>query len=131
MQIIQNYEDFVELARGVHRPELAKREGQVYQIWEDGEITVQESGDLLWQNEIHQVVGGISNLSLPMPVIFHAHCYAFVSATDAVKMGRAVIAVCRLLNGSTCVSVKDAHIEYYEAIIETKAHAWGIGRGAA
>ena len=131
MQIIQNYEDFVELARGLHRPELAKEEGQVFQIWEDGEITAQESGDLLWQNSMQQIVAGIPKLSLPMPVMFHAHCYAFVSGKDAVKMGRAVVEICRLYNNSGLLTVEDARIEHYEAMIETKAHMWGIGWGAA
>lgn len=128
MQIIQNYEDFVELARGVHRPELAKQTGQVYQIWEDGEITVQESGDLLWQNPMKQVVEGVPGLSLELPVNFHAHEYAFVSASDAVKLGRAIVKICQIYNGTERFRVETARVEYYEAMIETKAHAWGIDR---
>ncbi|GAF69666.1 unnamed protein product [marine sediment metagenome] len=128
MQIIQNYEDFVEMARGVHRPELAKQKGQVYQIWEDGEITVQESGDLLWQNPIQQVIEGLPGLLLELPVNFHAHEYAFVSATDAVLLGRAVVKVCKIYNGTKRVHVEQARIEYYEAMVETKAHSWGIDR---
>jgi len=128
MQIIQNYEDFVDLARDVHRPELAKQTGQVYQIWEDGEITVQESGELLWQNPMRQVIEGLPGLSLELPVRFHAHEYAFVSATDAVKLGRAVVKICNLYNGTPRVRVEHALIEYYEAMIEAKAYAWGIDR---
>jgi hypothetical protein len=130
MQIIQNYEDFAELARSLHRPELAKQKGQVYQIWEDGEITVQKSGDHLWQNAMQQIVEGLPGLSLPMPITLHAHRYAFVSATDAVELGRAVVRICLPYNGTNALCVDQGLLEYYEALIEIKAHHWGIGRGA-
>lgn len=128
---IQNYEDFVELARGLHRPELAKTTGQVHQIWEDGQITVQKSGDSLWQNPIQEVVEGLPGLSLPMPVIFHSHQYAFVSATDAIALGRAIVKICDAYNGTDIAHVDTTRLEYYEAMIEAKAHAWGIGLGTA
>ena len=39
-------------------PELAKENGMVYQVWEDGEVTLQKSGDLLWQRNLHLIKSG-------------------------------------------------------------------------
>jgi hypothetical protein len=36
-------------------PDLAKQHGMVTQVWSDGEVTCQKSGDLLWQRSLHQV----------------------------------------------------------------------------
>ena len=37
----------------LHDPNLEKQDGGVVQIWQDGEITYQKSGDLLWQRSLH------------------------------------------------------------------------------
>jgi len=37
-----------------NNPELAKQHGMVKQLWNDGEITCQKSGELLWQRTLHQ-----------------------------------------------------------------------------
>lgn len=36
--------------------ELTKQEGMVYQIWHDGEITLQKSGSLYGQRNVHCIV---------------------------------------------------------------------------
>ena len=41
-------------------PELAKVEGHVYQVWEDGEITLQKSGSLLHQRTLIMIHPGTS-----------------------------------------------------------------------
>lgn len=127
---IQNYEDFVELTRNLHQPELAKRRGHVYQIWEDGEITWQKSGDLLWERTLHPIVSGIFGLSLPMPVRFHSHSFAFVSTTAAVRISRALVSLCRS-DERVGAKINPAHVDYYESRIEAEARSWEVGRGAA
>jgi len=37
------------------KPELAQQEGHVWQVWEDGEVTLQKSGPLLWQRLLHTI----------------------------------------------------------------------------
>lgn len=121
------YEDFVKLTRDLHQSELAKRPGNVYQIWEDGEITIQKSGDLLWERTLHPIISGIAGLSLPMPMQFHAHSYAFVSTTSAVRIGRGIVNLCRSNNLNTQPSC----VDYYESNIESMARIWEVGKGAA
>jgi hypothetical protein len=38
-----------------HKPDLAKQDGMVYQVWEDGEVTLQKAGPLLWQRSLHMI----------------------------------------------------------------------------
>lgn len=42
-----------ELINFHSHPEMAYQTGMVYQVWEDGEITLQKSGDLLWERSLH------------------------------------------------------------------------------
>lgn len=46
---------FAALLAQHHKPELAKREGLVYQVWHDGEITLQKCGPLLWCRSLHSI----------------------------------------------------------------------------
>ena len=48
-----------------HKPELAKQDGMVYQVWEDGEVTLQKSGDLLWRRTLHCIRPGMFE---PLPI---------------------------------------------------------------
>jgi hypothetical protein len=34
----------------------AKANGHVYQVWHDGEITIQKAGSLLWQRSLHTII---------------------------------------------------------------------------
>jgi len=38
-----------------NHPEMAEQAGMVYQVYEDGEITLQKSGDLLGQRNLHRM----------------------------------------------------------------------------
>ena len=42
-----------ELIAKHNKPELAKQAGHVTQVWDDGEVTSQKAGDLLWQRTLH------------------------------------------------------------------------------
>ena len=48
-----------QLIKEHSHPELAEVGGMVYQVWEDGEITLQKCGPLLWQRSLHMVGVGI------------------------------------------------------------------------
>lgn len=52
------YQALKELIAEHNNPELAKRPGMVRQIWQDGEITCQKSGELLWHRNLHCFVPG-------------------------------------------------------------------------
>jgi len=74
----------------VHDPEQAKH-GMVYQVWEDGEITLQKAGPLLWRRTLHSIYPGTSGLPLlQLPEKFInsrdnlAHSYAFVTFENAI-----------------------------------------------
>ena len=63
---------------------LSELTGMVYQIWDDGEITLQKSGDLLWQRSLHGVNPAIGVVDdIEWPHIHGKHSYAFVSRDDA------------------------------------------------
>ena len=44
---------------------LAEEDGMVYQVWEDGEITLTKSGRLLGQRSLHTIESGWSGKSVP------------------------------------------------------------------
>lgn len=81
MQTLQDLKDFIN---SKHKPELAERSGMVYQIWEDGEITLQKSGELLWQRNLHCIKSGIINIlrKEDMPVVLESHGYAFIESEE-------------------------------------------------
>ena len=68
-----------------NRPDLANQHGMVYQIWDDGEITLQKSGDLLWQRNLHQTMWPLSK-KLPertLPGKLEGHEYMFTTREGA------------------------------------------------
>lgn len=44
------------LIHAVHKPELIKERSHVFEMWEDGEITLTKAGDLYHQRTIHQML---------------------------------------------------------------------------
>jgi len=69
-----------------HEPKLADGPDMVHQIWEDGEITCQKSGELLWQRGLHQLRPALSNIKADakdMPEQYNEHGYAFVTDDNA------------------------------------------------
>jgi hypothetical protein len=79
----------VAVLQGAHNPALAKQPGMVYQVWEDGEITLQKSGTLLWQRTLHSIVPGL-HVKVPPTLMpeqsgkaHEMHGYAFVTEDDA------------------------------------------------
>lgn len=73
---------------------LAAEEGYVYQVWEDGEITLQKSGPLLWQRNLYCIEMGFPD---PVPVDWFPplyrngkHGFVFASKEDAYRIRAAI-----------------------------------------
>lgn len=67
------------------KPELAEEDGMVYQVWEDGEITLQKSGRLLWQRSLHTIHPGDPSKAVStnlFPKEYHTNGHAFIFTDD-------------------------------------------------
>lgn len=81
-------EEIKKLAQELDNPKLAKQDpGMVIQVWQDGEITCQKCGELLWERTLHCFKTGHPKNKVEMP---HKHTttdsYAFVTREDANKI---------------------------------------------
>src|SRR5262245_13195447 len=68
-----------------HNPDLVDAR-RVYQVWEDGEITVQKGGDRLWTEPLRVVCAPLPFVGISMPVpsaCGGGHSYAVVTKGDA------------------------------------------------
>lgn len=66
--------------------QLSKEHGMVHQVWQDGEITCQKSGDLLWQRSLHCFAPPVlraTELGLMFPHRHGGNSYAWVTSEDA------------------------------------------------
>jgi len=50
-----NREEMQAHINRAHAPETAAG-AMVYMVWEDGEVTLQKGGDLLWQRILHSII---------------------------------------------------------------------------
>lgn len=76
-----NTEDTIKAVNALNCPE-AKNDGMVYQVFEDGEITIQKGGSLLWQRALHCVALGSTKRALPQRALVNhmnsaPHSYIF------------------------------------------------------
>ena len=89
-----------ELAAQLHDPTLAAQPGHVYQVWGDGEVTMQKSGPLLWQRTLHQMeppIDGapVHSRTCKLPVAegeegpWH-RSFAFVTREGAYRVRRSI-----------------------------------------
>ena len=70
-----------------HNPNqwLSKYGSMVYQVWEDGEVTLQKSGSLFNLRTLHLISSGRPDKALPddiMPVRDGKHAYCFCAGKD-------------------------------------------------
>ncbi len=67
----------------------------VYQVWEDGEITLQKAGDLLWCRNLHCIVPGTSKSVLPslMPCQIRKHGYVNVASIEDAQLARECVLI--------------------------------------
>jgi len=65
-------------------PELQSEPGMVAQVWEDGELTLQKSGELLWCRSLHMIEPGRSGVRLEgMRSLYNG--YGFVTVRELEK----------------------------------------------
>lgn len=83
-----------DLINSVHKPELSEVHGMVYQVWEDGEVTLQKCGDLLWQRTLITTMfgdpGKAINANL-FPCEHDGHGYAFTDREGAIAVHEAIL----------------------------------------
>lgn len=94
-----------------HNPELAKQPGHVYQVWEDGEITLQKCGDLLWQRSLHSIYPGDPTRAVDpalFPMRHGPHGYAFTTKWDALRIRATILGTCWTCGYSPCIRREDA-----------------------
>lgn len=82
----------LELIHASHDVELSKQQGMVFQVWHDGEITLQKSGELLWQRNLHCMESGFYHgiKAEQMPMQCGHNGYAFVTRDNAYKIRAAM-----------------------------------------
>lgn len=74
----------------------AKNDAMVYQVFEDGEITLQKGGDLLWQRTLHCVASGrngaiLKHEDMPHHMRSSPHGYIFCKDKHAANAARTAI----------------------------------------
>ncbi len=96
IQEIGNATKLLAYINSFNKPELAEQEGMVCQLWEDGEVTLQKSGNLLWMRSLHSIYSGLVAQNLltgteaPTQLAIkdvgsdpeNPHSYIFVESTD-------------------------------------------------
>jgi len=74
----------------LHRPELAQLEFDlVYQVWEDGSITLQKCGELLWHRYLLCVQPGDPQKAIPIdyfPCTHNGHGFIFADKHGAERL---------------------------------------------
>lgn len=87
-------EEIEELARTVDNVELTTPSpGMVTMVWQDGEVTAQKCGDLLWQRSLHcfePPITGANKLEMEFPHTFGANSFAWVTSEDAYRVRQAI-----------------------------------------
>jgi hypothetical protein len=76
-----------------HNPDLAKMQGMVYTIFDDGEICLQKSGDLLWQRTLHTISFACINgplVGIKMPCRINNNGYIFATGEDCEIIRKAI-----------------------------------------
>jgi len=81
-----------ELINYHSHPEMAEQTGSVYQVWDDGEITLQKSGELLWQRTLHCIKWGLdyTDKECKWPSSYNGHGYIFTDREGAEAIGEAL-----------------------------------------
>jgi hypothetical protein len=87
--------DVKELIAKYSDDSLSEQTGMVYQVWNDGEITLQKSGRLLWHRTLHCMMPGNPNVAVPAEIFPHVssrgYGYAFVDNDGATEISRAIL----------------------------------------
>ena len=74
---------------------LAVEENMVYEVWEDGEITLTKGGDLYRQRSLHLIEAGDASKAFPsesMPVYFGKHgCIQVKTSREAEEASNLIL----------------------------------------
>lgn len=85
------------LAQELDNPAYAQDRSRthVIQVWEDGEITFQKNGDLLWQRSLHQIASPLKHYvaGLKLPHEWDGHSFAFVGSQEEAMKIREALAI--------------------------------------
>lgn len=77
------------------KPELAEVEGMVYQVWNDGEVTIQKSGSLLNQRHLHCTVDGRPDKAVPADtfptVTSSGYGFIYTDGVGALAVSKAIL----------------------------------------
>lgn len=73
--------------------EASQKPGMIYQIWEDGEVTLQKCGELLWRRNLHMIEFGLKNVNIGelLPHSSGEHKFAFLADGEVVNKIRDLI----------------------------------------
>jgi hypothetical protein len=86
--------DIIAAVNALNCPEAAQ-EYRVYQVWEDGKLTLQKGGSLLWQRNLHCIQPGVESLALPIDALANKyngrHSYIFARDHDSAIKARQLI----------------------------------------
>ena len=76
----------------INNDTLAEQAGVVYQVWEDGEITLTKSGSLLGQRGLHCVTWGLDKQVNPelFPHQYNGHGFCYVTESGAALIRQLV-----------------------------------------
>jgi hypothetical protein len=71
--------NFQELIEAHNKPELAKVDCEmVWQVWGDGEVTLQKCGSLLWMRTLHLIYPALSAEPIAtLPETYKEHTFMF------------------------------------------------------
>ncbi len=84
-----NIEEIESLAKSLNDESLSKKPGMVAMVWQDGEVTLQKSGELLWQRSLHMSECAIfeaAALKMTFPNIHGSNSFAWVSTENAIRI---------------------------------------------
>lgn len=93
-----NRSELIAFIAKAHKPELAKVEGgHVYQVWNDGELTLTKAGSLLGSRTLHMIMPGNPDNALSwheMPVkhpnVSRKLGFAYVTREDGETIAHAI-----------------------------------------
>lgn len=83
-----------ELIAMHNHPELAEKEGMVYEVWEDGEVTLTKSGPLLRQRGLHCIQPGRTEEAIPLEWLeprWGGHAAIFTDRKGAEAIHEAIL----------------------------------------
>ena len=88
-----NLEQKIAAVCALHDPS-ALDEPMVYEVWQDGEITLTKGGDLYGQRHLHMISIGVSEHSLPfdsLPLKNSNHSRIAVKTADQANAAKTII----------------------------------------